>query len=546
MLRVNSLGWSGRTVSGMYQAAIPLPCESVAKGFTARGERLEVDVFKLQKLDCESYRNFQESVLESIGIGIIATDFAGNVVTMNKAAQEMWDCPKSVVMGQPFVLVLADHERERMMRTFNYVVRTEKGLKATGVYFENRAGKTLYINCYASPFRGAAGEKLGIVMWTEDLTEERKLENEAKMASRLNEIVIESIGTGIIAVDLEGNILKINQAAQKMYALDRESPVGKSFLLGLAEHERPRFKKTHDYVVRTGKVFRGSEIKLMNRVGKTIYINAYSSLIRSPAGEKLGIAMLTEDITERKRLEADVQRADRLAALGQLALGISHEIRTPLGTIKALSTLIKEDVADYEDLDKSITYLKLIVNEVDRLEMLSQELLDYSGRSKLSGPRTNIDINKLLSKVIFLGRLNNPNRNTRVESDLHPDLPGFYGDRGMIMHAFMNLFINAMEATLEKGVIQIKTFSDEEWIVVQFKDTGIGIAESSLNKIFDPFFTTKDHGTGLGLSIVHTIIKNHQGQIEVESDYHIGTTFSVKLPVAGGGTDHGPFTYSYC
>lgn len=484
-------------------------------------------------------------MLESIDIGIIATDFEGNVVTINKAAEEMWNCPKSVVTGHPFVLVLAEHERDRMSKTFNYVVRTEKGLRATGVFFENRAGKTLYINCYASPFRGAAGEKLGIVMWTEDLTEERKLETEAKMASRLNEIVIESIGTGIIAVDLEGNILKINKAAQKMYALESESPVGKSFLLGLAEHERPRFKKTHDYVVRTGKVFQGSEIKLMNRVGKTIYINAYSSLIRSPTGEKLGIAMLTEDITERKRLEADMQRADRLAALGQLALGISHEIRTPLGTIKALATLIKEDLSYYEDLEKSITYLRLITNEVDRLEHLSQELLDYSGSSKLSGQKTNININKLLSKVVFLGKLNNPTQNTKIETIFELNLPEFFGDRDMIMHAFVNLFINAMEATQDKGTIQIETFHDPKWIMVRLIDTGIGIVESSLNKIFDPFFTTKDYGTGLGLSIVHTIIKAHQGQIEVESNYNIGTIFTVKLPVAGGSKNNGPFAYSY-
>jgi PAS domain-containing protein len=110
-------------------------------------------------------------------------------------------------------MFLAEHERERMLKTFNYVVTTEKGLRATGVVFENRAGKVMYINCYASLFRDGQGNKLGVVMWTEDLTEEKKLENEARMASRLNEIVIESIGTGIIAVDLEGSILKINEAA---------------------------------------------------------------------------------------------------------------------------------------------------------------------------------------------------------------------------------------------------------------------------------------------------------------------------------------------
>lgn len=493
----------------------------------------EVKVFKIQKIDIQFPRNFQESLLESIDIGIIATDFEGNVLSINKAAEEMWDCPKAFIIGQPFIVFLAEHERERMLKTFHYVVKTERALRATGVVFENRAGKILYINSYASVFRDSQGNKLGVVMWTEDLTEEKKLENEARMASRLNEIVIESIGTGIIAVDLEGNILKINEAAKKMYALENEAPVGKSFLLGLAEHEWPRFKKTHDYVVRTGKVFQGSEIKLMNREGKTLYINAYSSLILSSSSRKLGLAMLTEDITERKRLEADVQRADRLAAMGQLSLGLSHEIRTPLGTIKALSTLIKEDLTSYEKAEKSISYLNLIIKEVDRLGQLSRELLDYSGNSKTGSKYTSINMNVILNKVIFLGKLNNPTQKTKIITTYQPDLPDFFGDRELILHAFMNLFINAVEATGDEDSIYIETSSADNWIYIKIEDTGTGIEESAIDKIFDPFYTTKDYGTGLGLSIVHTIVKNHDGYINVESNGKTGTVFTVKLPVKG-------------
>jgi two-component system sensor histidine kinase AtoS len=454
-------------------------------------------------------------------------------VTFNKAAEEMWDCAKESAMGQLFTGVLAEHERARMMKTFSYVIRTENALRATGVSFVNRAGRMLYINCYAALFRNAAGEKLGVIMWTEDVTEEKKLEEENKMASMLNEIVIESIGTGIIAVDLEGKILKINQAAQKMYALEDQEPVGKTFLYGLAEHERTRFKKTHDFVVRTGKVFKGSEIKLMNRLGKTIYINAYSSLIRSPAGEKQGIAMLTEDITHRKQLEAEVQRADKLAALGQLALGISHEIRTPLGTIKTLATLVKEDLT-YENCEKSLTYLQVITNEIDRLEYLSHELLDFAGKSK---PGTqSVNINEILSKVIYLGKLNKPNRKISVRQTFQADLPDVRGDRNMLLHAFLNLFMNAIEATEDNDNIEMHTFHDNGWVYISVADTGIGISKESLDKIFDPFYSTKDYGTGLGLSILHTIVKNHRGYITVESSENAGTVFTVRLPVEGGAS----------
>lgn len=487
----------------------------------------------IQIVDPFGDKTFHEIIIESIDIGIIAADLEGKVLTINKAAERMWDFPKEMAIGNSFLLGLAADERARMQKTYNYIIRTGKTLRATGVVFRNRTCKKLYVNCYASFFGIPSGEKLGIAMWTEDITEEKMLENEVKMASVLHEIVIESIGTGIIAVDLDGNILTINQAAQEMYASPKETVIGKSFLMGLAEHERPRFQKTHDSVVRTGKVFRGSEIKLVNRTGKTLYINAYSSLIRSPSGEKLGVAMLTEDITERKMLQQEVQRADKLAALGQLSLGLSHEIRTPLGSIKALASLIKTDTA----LDEQKTqYLNVIVNEVNRLDRLSRELLDFAGSSKLKFRK--VDINALIDKVMFLGKLNNSSKQLVIEQNLKENISPIYGDPKKLLHVFLNLLINSMDAIEEEGTIRIETSEENDWIIVRIADSGIGIPAQSLSKIFDPFYTTKENGTGLGLSIVHTIITDHCGHLYVESSQKAGTNFIIKLPVIKEGQNN--------
>lgn len=482
-----------------------------------------------QEIEFPTPYGFQESILESINIAIMTTDLNGNILTINKAAEEMWEFPKSIALGRSFLLCLAEHERPRMQRTFNHVIKHERGLKASGVVFQNRAGQVIYINSFASIFRNAAGEKLGVVMWTENVSEEKKLEKEAKIASMLNQIVLESIGTGILAVDVEGKILTINKAAEEMYNFPKEEAIGTSYLLGLAEHERPRFKKTHDYVVRTEKVFRGTEIKLMNRAGRTLYINAYSSLIKSPSGKKLGVAMLTEDITRRKKLEAEVQRADKLAALGQLSLGISHEIRTPLGTIKALAALVRDNV----DCDqKTRKYMNIITNQVDHLDELSRELLEFAGKANLGVEK--ININKLLNRVLFLSKLHEPLRKAKIKEDIQEKLPPVKGDKEMLMHAFINLLINAMEATGHQDTITLSAFSDDQYVTVKIEDTGVGIPAPCLDKIFDPFYTTKDNGTGLGLSIVHTIISNHQGHIEVGSVKDQGTVFTVLLPVGEG------------
>lgn len=473
--------------------------------------------------------NFHEIIMESIGVGIIATDLNGNILTINQAAEEMWDCPREMGRGYSFLLLLAEQDRASMQKTFDYVATTGKALRATDVEFTNRAGKKILINSYASIFNEPSNQTIGVVMWTEDITEENEIRNKVKIASNLHEIVVESIGTGIIAVDLDGKIMTINKAAQEMYATPKEAALGQSFLIGLAEHERDRFLKTHNYVVRTGQAFHGSEIKLVNWVGKTIYINAYSALIKGPEGEIFGLAMLTEDITRRKILEQGVQRADKLAALGQLSLGLSHEIRTPLANIKALSTLIKNNVSLDEQKYK---YLNVIIEEVNRIDRLSRELLDFAGSGNLSF--TMVNINTLMTKVLFLSKLNKPSATIVFEERLQSNLPLLYGDPEKLVHTFLNLIINAMEAIEDEGWIRIETLAIAGWVIIKVSDSGIGIPTADLAKIFDPFYTSKESGTGLGLSIVHTIITEHNGYIYVESQENKGTTFTVKLPIAKG------------
>ncbi|NPU85823.1 MAG: PAS domain S-box protein [Syntrophaceae bacterium] len=343
------------------------------------------------------------------------------------------------------------------------------------------------------------------------------------------ESILENIGIGILLTDLNGNVLAFNKAAEEMWEFRKAALMGKSFLLCLAEHERARMNRTFEYVIRTEQGIKATRVVFQNHAGTILDINCFATLCRDASGEKLGVIMWTQDISEEKKLEAEVQRADRLAALGQLSLGISHEIRTPLGTIKALATLVKEKTKSDE---KSLTYLNMIVSQVDRLDKLSRELLAYAGKSNLGVASLNIA--ELLKKVVYLGQLNNPLKKTVIEEEIAADLPVIYGDQEMLMQAFLNLMINAMEATGDKDRIRIKAFPDDDWIVVKITDSGKGIPGDCLDRIFDPFYTTKDSGTGLGLSITHTTISKHDGHIEVASDKDNGTVFTVRLPVKRG------------
>lgn len=347
--------------------------------------------------------------------------------------------------------------------------------------------------------------------------------------SMFHEIVIESIATGIVTINLKGNVLSINKAGEMIFGVTKEEALGANYLNGLYSTERERLKNTIDYVIRTGQPFCGQEITTINRQGKIIHINTYVSLFTSLSGKKLGVVMLTEDITQKRKMEEEIRIADKLAAMGELALGVAHEIRNPLGSIKGLASLAKNEAVD---TDKRNKYLDVVIKEVDRLERVSNELLDFARRQDLE--HNPIDINEIIRQIVFLWDLKASLYNIRLSMDLQDKLPPIYGDEQKLRQAFTNLGRNALQAIGEDGSIQIKTFLDKDWVVVKIADTGDGIPPNALHKIFDPYYSTKEKGSGLGLSLVHQIVSGHGGRIEVDSKYGEGTTFTVKLPIERG------------
>lgn len=345
-----------------------------------------------------------------------------------------------------------------------------------------------------------------------------------------HEIVVDSIDIAIMATDCYGNLLYLNSAAESMWRLPRQEALGSSFLLALAGHERDRMKKTFDYVVRTGRSVRANDIVFVNHDGQILYINAYASPFHYSDDNDIGIVMWTENITEERKLRMEVHRADKIAALGQLTLGLAHELRTPLGTIKALAGLIELNLeGEQPDVKR---YISVLNNEVNRLDKLSRELLDFGGRKSLN--REWVNINSLLEKTLYLGSLNRNSQEVCIQKELEPDLPEVFGDPENLMHALMNLVLNAFDALEGKGSIYVMTARQGDEVVIEIRDTGPGIPGDSQQKIFDPFYTTKENGTGLGLSVAHTLVSDHQGSIEVESQPPRGTAFRVNLPINRG------------
>jgi signal transduction histidine kinase len=247
-------------------------------------------------------------------------------------------------------------------------------------------------------------------------------------------------------------------------------------------------------------------------------------------------ARLYEDLI---RAKVQMQRADRLAALGTLTAGLAHEIRNPLVAIKTFTQLLPTRFDDTEFRDH---FLKVTAGEVDRIASLVTELLDFARPSQ---PKLNSeDLNQVVEKMALLVDTESHKKNIKILKDLYASLPFVTLDKEQIKQVLLNILLNAVDATPENGTISVSTrpltkngYLDH--VQVTIADTGKGIPEEDLEKVFTPFYTTKHTGSGLGLSISHQIVQEHQGNIEVESKLNVGTTFRINLPVNPSLTEKG-------
>ena len=321
---------------------------------------------------------------------------------------------------------------------------------------------------------------------------------------------LKKIGEIIIKEELAkgANILELNDVIKKMSLLEAEMSIpliSKGQLIGM--------------------------INLSHKFNKDIYSHEDIELLSTLANQTaiaIENARLYEDLRKSKSY---IRRADRLASLGTLTAGLAHEIRNPLVAIKTLTQLLPERLDDEEFRTQ---FLQIASGEVDRISSLVTELLEFA---RPSDPKLELEnINTILDGMLLLASTETKKKQINIIKNFASDLPPVQIDREQIKQVFLNILLNAVDATQENGKITVKTKSfikpgGEPFAQIEFTDTGCGIPEEYLEDIFNPFFTTKSTGSGLGLSISNQIIQDHRGYIDVESQLDKGSSFFINLPV---------------
>jgi two-component system sensor histidine kinase PilS (NtrC family) len=332
---------------------------------------------------------------------------------------------------------------------------------------------------------------------------------------QLNELIVETMPAGLLTVNVDGVVLRANPGAQTIFA--RESLEGSSI-----KELLPAWGEL-DATLAMGRRPERKEVKL-TRGGENILLSAQLLPQHSAVlGEETYLVVL-EDLTQIRRLELAVQQSEKMAAIGSLAAGIAHEIRNPLAGISGSVELLSQQFSSTDD--QKLT--KIILREIDRLNLLISEFLDFAKPEK--PPTDPVDLSHILREVIEQAKLS-----SNVAVDIRADLGTSamvlgHGDK--LKQAFLNIIINSLQAMSEsaKKTLNVSTRLEKDGVIVTVKDTGCGMREETRKKMFEPFVTTKPKGTGLGLAITHKILEAHAAKIFVESEEGLGTEFVISFP----------------
>ena len=354
------------------------------------------------------------------------------------------------------------------------------------------------------------------------------------------ETVFNAIQEGIIVTDSKGRITYLNDAACELFGLEAGDAIGKRL------DERMRGLDWESLTQSGGPVSRDMEIfypanrfinfyivPLMIEHRDSAAVDALPGTPRSAiaaTGEQVGHAMILRDITESRRSAQQTLESERLNALTLLAAGVAHEIGNPLNSLHIHLQLMERKVRKLkgearQELQESIDVARA---EIGRLDSIVTQFLRAIRPSK---PQLHPEsVNAIVNEAVRFFAPEIQDRDVVVEQELRSDLPLLQLDRDQIKQAFYNVIKNSFEAMKRRGILRIRTDMDDTHVLISFIDTGGGMSPENLSRVFEPYFTTKSSGTGLGLLIVRRIVREHGGELSIESSQGKGLTLTIRLP----------------
>jgi len=481
----------------------------------------------------EKYKNLFDNARDVIFTG----DLKGNITNINKAAEE-YGFKKDEIVGKN---QLGFVSKKHWPRTLKAVAKTVRGKPDEGEMEIITPKGKITMEFRGNPIK--RGKKIvGFQVILRDITERKKMEEKLRQYSEhLEELVqkrteellesekrysvlVEEASEGV-AIAQDGKIVFANKKAQEIGGYSRDEIVGLPLEKVVDKKYVQLVKERHERRLQGEKVPATYEAEGVAKTGERIPVEVGVTSI-DYQGRPASL-VIVRDMRERKKMEEQRLKLEKLATIGELATMVGHDLRNPLQSIKNATYQFNNELTRLSPSipQEAMQMLQVINDSVSRADKIIKDLQDFSATKKPMLEKTNINVvvKEALSQV-------EAPENVELITELG-SLPEIMADKGMIKRVFLNSALNGVQAMENGGRLKVSTRKTKEFVEVIFKDTGVGIPKENMEKLFTPFFTTKAKGMGMGLAICRKFVESHGGNIEVESEKGKGTTFTVRLPI---------------
>ncbi|MBL8194788.1 MAG: PAS domain S-box protein [Blastocatellia bacterium] len=339
-----------------------------------------------------------------------------------------------------------------------------------------------------------------------------------------NERIIESIHSGLVTTDITGNILSFNRAAEEITQHKANQVIKRTFFEVFGDLSN--YLNFTPELLNTSKPIRFTS-SCLSATGRQMYLGITASPLSGEDGKPNGLVFSFQDLTEIIKLEQEIRRRDRLAAMGKMAAGIAHEIRNPLAAMRGSIQVLRSELDLSED---QAQLMQIVLRESDRLDKIVSDFLAYARPSPAK--LAEFDLVNWIKETVALIRYSNE---SSAKHEILVECPetsiSIVADSNQLRQIIWNLARNSLQAMPEGGKLIIELNQNKEKdIILTFTDTGVGMSEEEMERIFEPFNSNRPGGTGLGMAIVYQIISDHNGKIDVVSHPNQGAKITITLP----------------
>ena len=462
------------------------------------------------------FENIFEASKDAIGFG--TPD--GTILLVNPAFSKLTGFSREELLTMNVRDLIPEQHRKQRDLVVAHVLQTGEPIEYEIDYLR-KDGSQVPVAITVFAVKREDGRSTGLAAIVRDLTERMCAEEQFRL-------VVESSPNGLVMVDEQGTIRMVNRQIDQLFGYERTELIGQPVEILVPQQMRSHHAGDRAKFIAHSEsraMGKGRDLYGVRKDGQEFPLEIGLNPIRTPNG--LRVLASVVDISERKRIQEQLQKAERLAELGTLASGMAHEIGTPMNVILGRAEYLIQRTAD-EGTKKG---LATIVTQVERITKVMNQLLAFARRK--TPERRFVDLSEIIddSLEMFLERI--AHSHIRVEKTIEADLPPVHADRDQLIQVLINLIMNSLHAMPKGGLLRMSLVREGHHVCLGVSDTGHGMSDEIRSRVFEPFFTTKDFGkgTGLGLTVVQSIVEEHGGTMSVESVVDKGTTFLIRLPL---------------